>query len=215
MLAGDVCARARPEPARRELTEAERETFWRQGFLTVPGLFTEHELQELDDHSAALADGSIRMEQPSGAGIDEHEFPEELDGPDSRASLEENRFFRYIQQHRNIPLHEHYLLHPRVLDVLEQLIGPDIMAMQSMLFLKPPQQPGPVKFTEASTAKDHEFESELSRWVVCCSYIKSSGYGSDSGYMDSGAEVVNVVLVVDAAGQVLETAKDQEKGHPG
>ena len=50
--------------------------------------------------------------------------------------------FRYIQQHRNIPLHEHYLLHPRVLDVLEQLIGPDVMAMQSMLFLKPPQQPG-------------------------------------------------------------------------
>ena len=142
MLAGDVCARARPDPARRELTEAERATFWRQGFLTVPGLFTEAELQELDDHSAALADGSIRMEQPSGAAIDEHEFPEELDGPDSRASLEENRFFRYIQQHRNIPLHEHYLLHPRVLDVLEQLIGPDIMAMQSMLFLKPPQQPG-------------------------------------------------------------------------
>ena len=76
---------------------------------------------------------------------------------------------------------------------------------------EPPQQPGPVNFTETSTAKDHEFESELSRWVVCCSYIKSSGYGSDSGYMDSGAEVVNVVLVVDAAGQVLETAKDQEK----
>ena len=76
---------------------------------------------------------------------------------------------------------------------------------------EPPQQPGQVNFTETSTAKDHEFESELSRWVVCCSYIKSSGYGSDSGYMDSGAEVVNVVLVVDAAGQVLETAKDQEK----
>ena len=109
LAAGDVCARARPEPARRELTEAERETFWRQGFLTVPGLFTKAELQELDDHSRALADGSIRMKQPSGAGIDEHEFPEELDGPDSRASLEENRFFRYIQQHRNIPLHEHYL----------------------------------------------------------------------------------------------------------
>ena len=86
MLAGDVCARARPEPARRELTEAERETFWRQGFLTVPGLFSEAELQELDDHSAALADGSIRMEQPSGARIDEHEFPEELDGPDSSSA---------------------------------------------------------------------------------------------------------------------------------
>ena len=34
------------------------------------------------------------------------------------------------------------MLHPRVLDVLEVLIGPDVLAMLTMLFLKPPGKPG-------------------------------------------------------------------------
>ncbi len=44
--------------------------------------------------------------------------------------------------HRQMELHERYMLHPRVLDVLEVLIGPDVLAMQTMLFLKPPGKPG-------------------------------------------------------------------------
>src|SRR3712207_7775939 len=44
--------------------------------------------------------------------------------------------------HRKLELHERYLLHPRVLDVLEALIGPDVLALQTMLFLKPPGKPG-------------------------------------------------------------------------
>lgn len=44
--------------------------------------------------------------------------------------------------HRKLEIHERYLLHPRILDVLEVLIGPDVMAMQTMLFLKAPGQPG-------------------------------------------------------------------------
>ncbi len=40
--------------------------------------------------------------------------------------------------HRVLEIHERFLLHPRVLDVLEALIGPDVMAMQSMFFLKFP-----------------------------------------------------------------------------
>jgi len=44
--------------------------------------------------------------------------------------------------HRKHPLHERFLLHPRVLDVLEALIGPDVLALQTMLFLKPPGREG-------------------------------------------------------------------------
>jgi phytanoyl-CoA hydroxylase len=43
-----------------------------------------------------------------------------------------------LNVHRVLEIHERFLLHPRVLDVLEALIGPDVMAMQSMLFLKYP-----------------------------------------------------------------------------
>ena len=51
-------------------------------------------------------------------------------------------FLRIHMLHRQLALHERYLLHPRVLDVLEVLIGPDLLALQTMLFLKPPGKPG-------------------------------------------------------------------------
>jgi phytanoyl-CoA hydroxylase len=44
--------------------------------------------------------------------------------------------------HRRLPIHERFLLHPRILDVLEALIGPDVLALQTMLFFKQPGQPG-------------------------------------------------------------------------
>lgn len=44
--------------------------------------------------------------------------------------------------HRVSAIHERYLLHPRILDVLEALIGPDVLALQTMLFFKQPGQPG-------------------------------------------------------------------------
>jgi hypothetical protein len=51
-------------------------------------------------------------------------------------------FSRIHNAHRVHPLHERFLLHPRILDILEQLMGPDILALQSMSFFKQPGQPG-------------------------------------------------------------------------
>jgi ectoine hydroxylase-related dioxygenase (phytanoyl-CoA dioxygenase family) len=135
-VAGDAVARTVPHPARRALSEADVATFHEHGWLTVKGLLTGLELAELDAHSRALSEGRVDM-----ASVEPGMRTEE-DVPESAAAAEENRYFRYIQFHRHLPLHEHYMLHPRILDCLEGLIGPDIMAMQSMLFLKPPNQPG-------------------------------------------------------------------------
>jgi phytanoyl-CoA hydroxylase len=44
--------------------------------------------------------------------------------------------------HRELPVHERFLLHPRILDVVQALIGPDVLALQTMLFVKPPGSPG-------------------------------------------------------------------------
>ena len=44
--------------------------------------------------------------------------------------------------HRELPIHERFLLHPRLLDVVQALVGPDVLALQSMLFLKQPGAPG-------------------------------------------------------------------------
>ena len=54
----------------------------------------------------------------------------------------EKRLLRIHMLHRQLELHERFMLHPRVLDVLEALIGPDVLAMQTMLFLKAPGAEG-------------------------------------------------------------------------
>src|SRR5690606_19182769 len=51
-------------------------------------------------------------------------------------------YLRIHNLHRVLEIHERFMLHPRILDVLEALIGPDVLALQTMLFLKGPGKPG-------------------------------------------------------------------------
>ena len=96
------------------------------GFLIVRGLVGPAEVRELLDHTEDLMYG--RVDVPG------------LEPPPPGASVEEieRRYLRIHMLHQHLELHERYLLHPRILDVLEALIGPDVMAMQTMLFFKPP-----------------------------------------------------------------------------
>ena len=116
-----------------EVTTEQRRFFGQNGFLKVEGLLTNDELRELDTHSMKLA-----MNQVDFSQLDEVTPRSEGSTP---ADMED-KFFRFIQFHRHLEIHERFMLHLRVLDVLEVLIGPDVMAMQSMLFLKPPQKSG-------------------------------------------------------------------------
>ena len=61
----------------------------------------------------------------------------------------EDKFFRFIQFHRHLEVHERFMLHLRIRDVLGILLGPDVMAMQSMLFLKPPKNAGQTPHQES------------------------------------------------------------------
>jgi phytanoyl-CoA hydroxylase len=40
--------------------------------------------------------------------------------------------------HRRLELHERYLLHPRIVDVVAGLVGPDVLALQTMLSSRGP-----------------------------------------------------------------------------
>jgi phytanoyl-CoA hydroxylase len=44
--------------------------------------------------------------------------------------------------HRRLEIHERYLLHPGIVDVVAGLVGPDVLALQTMLFVKGPGSPG-------------------------------------------------------------------------
>jgi chlorinating enzyme len=100
--------------------------FREQGFLIVRGLIPPEDIAELAGHVEDLIFG--RIDVPG------------LEPPPPGASVAEieKRYLRIHMLHRVLEIHERYMLHPRLLDVLEALIGPDVMAMQTMLFIKPP-----------------------------------------------------------------------------
>ena len=109
----------------------EVKAFHEDGVLVVRDLIKQDEIQELLDHTIDIMEGKIVI-------------PGQIEPPDDSATAEEigRRYVRIHQLHFHLEIHERYLLYPPILDVLEVLIGPDIMAMQTMLFLKAPGQEG-------------------------------------------------------------------------
>lgn len=101
-------------------------SFRAHGFLIVRGLVPPSDVRDMVEHSEALMHGRIQVPglepPPPGAS------PQEM----------ERRYLRIHMLHRALEIHERFLLHPRILDVLEALIGPDVIALQSMFFLKFP-----------------------------------------------------------------------------
>lgn len=115
---------------RYRVSVAEYRTFRCEGYLVVRGLIPPEDVREFIQHTDDVLAG--REPVPGTHHVIKGWSPEEA----------ERMFNRTFMPHRHHALHERFLLHPRVLDVLEAIIGPDVMAMQSMLFLKPPGSPG-------------------------------------------------------------------------
>ncbi len=134
----------------------------RDGFVIMPAVLRDDEIAELREHTEQLMDGRLPEQQvlpefdPNTVDPREADFAgrdnrhqtvktvRELIRPPSHLSREQKAefFLRIHMLHRKLALHERYLLHPRVLDILEVLIGPDVLALQTMLFLKGPGKPG-------------------------------------------------------------------------
>ena len=143
-----------PAPAaRRAVSVDEYRAFRRDGFLVVPNLVPPADVAELREHTELLMRGELPEQQdaemndgtaPGLLGRGEAGTTRHLTRPpDHLSDAEKAQFFLRIHMlHRQLPLHERTLLHPRLLDVLEALVGPDVLALQSMLFLKPPGKPG-------------------------------------------------------------------------
>ena len=104
--------------------------FRRDGFLHIKGLVAPEEVAELAQFTDDMMAGRTTM-----LGIPAP--PEDLSEAERQVYYE-----RIHMPHRSLELAERFLLHPRIVDVLEALIGPDILALQTMLFFKQPGQAG-------------------------------------------------------------------------
>ena len=128
-LARPVSPAVKPLPQAYEpyrVSVHEYVTFRDEGFLIVRGLVPPVDVAELAGHVDDLIFGRIDV-----PGL-------EPPPPGSSVAEIERRYLRIHMLHRVLEIHERFMLHPRVLDVLQALIGPDVMAMQTMLFIKPP-----------------------------------------------------------------------------
>jgi phytanoyl-CoA hydroxylase len=114
-----------------EVSADEVRRFTEDGFLVVPQLVSADDIQELRAHTEEIKSGDLVIPGRIEPAADDA-TPEQV----------KQHHVRIHQLHFVHELHERYLLHPRLLDVLEVLIGPDVMGMQTMLFLKQPGQVG-------------------------------------------------------------------------
>ena len=114
-----------PKHEKYQVSVEEYITFRRQGFLVVKGLVSPEDVTELREHTEDLMAGRLPEQQKNMEGRDlsndSGTTTQELEAPPDHLSDEEKAqyFLRIHMLHRHLALHERYMLHPRVLDVLE------------------------------------------------------------------------------------------------
>jgi hypothetical protein len=101
--------------------------FRSEGFLIVRGLVATDEVQELLSHVDYLLTGRVEVPGAPAFGADNKTAETRLD-----------HLLRIHMLHRRLEIHERFMLHPRVLDVVQAFGGPDVLALQTMLFVKRP-----------------------------------------------------------------------------
>ncbi|GGF96263.1 phytanoyl-CoA dioxygenase family protein [Paenibacillus abyssi] len=112
----------------RALTKEQIDTFEKEGYLIVKGLFSQEDLAEIE----------ATFEEISHQVIPGY-FEPELD-TDSSDPL--GRYPRVMHPHRYNETAMKYMLHKPVLDVLADLYGEEALAAQSMFYYKPPGSRG-------------------------------------------------------------------------
>jgi ectoine hydroxylase-related dioxygenase (phytanoyl-CoA dioxygenase family) len=225
----DQPAATQPTYAPYRVSVEEYRTFREKGFLVVRGLVPLEDIAELRQHTEDLMQG--RLPEQQGTRMDERDTSKDhgvqvqgIEAPPEHLSPEEKAqyFLRIHMLHRKLELHERYMLHPRVLDVLQVLIGPDVLAMQTMLFLKPPGKPGqgwhqdsyyiptfPDSLCGAWIAIDDADEQNGAMWMAQGSQVEPV-YPPKSGY-GFGDRAIKDIAYVDGVSDTDDEKNDLSK----
>ena len=107
-------------------------SYQRNGYLIVRGLLDPVDLGKLRAWTEDIYEGRINLDHLSPV----------FGWMDDQQKMERLASARIHMPHRHNDVAEWGILHPGVLDVLEALIGPDVIALQSMLFFNPPGKGG-------------------------------------------------------------------------
>ena len=125
-----VDAPAARAPARAERSELARR-YHRDGYAVLAGALAAAEVQALRDEAVRICRGEL--------GAVEGVEPARPGEPDEQVV---RRYLCIHFPHKLSGLMRRTLAHPAVVDALRQLVGPNVKAMQSMLFIKSEGKPG-------------------------------------------------------------------------
>jgi phytanoyl-CoA hydroxylase len=117
--------------ARAELGADVASRYGRDGYVAVPDVLSAREVAELRDEAVRICGGErgpIEGATPAAVGEDGEQLL--------------RRYLCVHFPHKVSPVVLASMQHPRIVEVLTQLIGPDVKAMQSMLFIKREGMPG-------------------------------------------------------------------------
>ncbi|WP_312855517.1 phytanoyl-CoA dioxygenase family protein [Litoribacterium kuwaitense] len=121
------------EKRKRKNVKAEDYTrFYRDGYLIVKGLLSQADTAYLQQWADDIYEGKVNLDHLTHS----INFGNEAEKRERIASA------RIHMAHRAHETAEWGMLHFGIVDVLEALIGPDVLALQSMLFFNPPGKGG-------------------------------------------------------------------------
>lgn len=131
--------RDRATPSRDEelamATLTEQTPFRQTGYLVVPNLFTAEECHRLNERAQAMVEGRAPLGERNAVRL-------EPDAEERGLVTDANRYALLFKiGHRmqaTDPVFRDAACHPRVVAVLQELIGPDVKCVQTMYIDKPP-----------------------------------------------------------------------------
>src|SRR5215469_5646128 len=185
---------ARPASATLAETAA---AYARDGYVAVEGLLTASEVDALKAETAAIIRGERGEIVGAQAG----------DGRSDDELMSDVIAIHF--PHKISPLMRATMAHPRVVEVLTQIIGPDVKAMQTMLFLKKAGVPG------QAWHQDEYYIATRDR-SLCGAWIALDDATIENGclWMHPGSQAAGVIYPTKAHGDDRFDPAEEAFDHP-
>jgi phytanoyl-CoA hydroxylase len=107
-------------------------SYQQNGYLIVRQLFSNKDMGKFQKWMKDIYEGRINLDHLSPV----------FEWTSDQEKMERLASARVHMPHRHNETAEWGMLHPKILDILEALIGPDVVALQSMMFFNPPGKGG-------------------------------------------------------------------------
>ncbi|MBD2869994.1 phytanoyl-CoA dioxygenase family protein [Paenibacillus arenilitoris] len=127
--------------------------YHKEGYLIVKGLLSTDDVAELYELAEQSRLDRLKLDQAADAASTD---------PLKEEFAKATRIHMLSRLH---PAAERGMLHPRILDVTEALIGPDVYALQSMLFLNPPGKGGQGWHQDSCYIRTHP-DTLIGAWIA-------------------------------------------------